>query len=139
MTLTNDNGTEWSSDAIGALAEGTVLLPVQYFDRRAPRLRPEMRLMLAVLENAIATFLRYRHARVARQRRAFSEVRDWIDSDDTVSPFAFVRICDSVGLDAAYLRAGLARIASAPRHGSRPSWGNPFRRTAGARHAIGSR
>ena len=139
MTLTDDESSRWNAEPMGTLDEGTVLLPVQYFDRQAARLRPEMRLMLAVLEDAVATFMRYRHARVARQRRAFREVGEWIDSDDAVSPFAFVRICDAVGLDVGYLRRGLARIALTRRLESTPSSSVSFRRTAGARHAIGTR
>ena len=139
MTLTDDSGTQCGAEVMGALDEGSIMLPVQYFDRQTARLRPEMRLMLAVLEDAVATFMRYRHARVARHRRAFREVREWIDSDDAVSPFAFVRICDAVGLDVAYLRRGLARIAARQRFESTPSPPVSFRRTAGARHAIGTR
>src|ERR1043166_1525069 len=132
--LTENDGT---AAAIALLGDGAVVLPVQYHDRQATRLRPEMRLMLAVLEEAVATLVRYRHARRARHQRVFREVQAWIASDDIVLPFAFVRICDAIGLDAAYLRGGLARIG---RPGpATPSLRGPFRRTAGARHAIGTR
>jgi len=131
---TNDAAERWTS-AIEALHEGNVVLPVQYFDQRATRLRPEMRLMLAVLEDAVGTLVRYRRSRLKRHRRAFREVWEWIRSDDAISPFAFVRICDSVGLNVGDVRRGLARIAATPA----PAPLISFRRTAGARHAIGSR
>jgi len=132
VTPIDDQAPRWAADSI--LEAGAVVLPVQYHTRPEP-LRPEMRLMLAVLEDAVMTVVRHKRGRAIGHRRALREVLDWIASDDAASPFAFVRICDSVGLDAAYLRAGLTRLTSA----RTPVLRAAFRRSAGARHAIGAR
>ena len=100
------------------------ILPVQFFLRRRATLRPEKRLMLAVLEHAVAEFQRYHHLRNGRARLLFEKVQAWFASDDTTWPFAFVNICDAVGLDAACIRSGLTR------------WGDG---NSGDRHVIARR
>jgi hypothetical protein len=42
-------------------------------------------------------------------RKLFRETAGWFASDDTSSPFCFVTICQLLGLDPDYLRAGLRR------------------------------
>ena len=71
--------------------------------------QPEKRLMLAVLEDGIATFQRTVKATTRAARREYDEVRTWLASDDTAWPYAFVNICHVLGFDVDYLRAGLAR------------------------------
>ena len=70
---------------------------------------PERRLLAAVLEDAVRTFQKLSRARDFRGRRLFREVEEWFASEYGDSPFAFVRICEVLGLDGAWLRAGLAR------------------------------
>jgi hypothetical protein len=91
--------------------EPETILPSQLLDTShlgAAR-QPEKRLMLAVLEDGIATFQRTVSATTRRARREFDEVRDWLASDDTVWPYAFLNICHVLGFDPDYLRAGIAR------------------------------
>ena len=64
----------------------------------------ELRLMAAVLEDAI-NILRKRP-----RSRAGREAREWLSSRDTSWPFAFERICDALELDADSVRR---RAASA--------------------------
>ena len=64
----------------------------------------EGRLMLAVLEDAIASFWRYYRARAGRGRRRFHRERAWFATDDVSEPFAFATVCDTLGLDRAWLR-----------------------------------
>ena len=97
------------TDEVGVRVEPEVVLPAQVFDRRADLLQPEKRLMLAILEDATATLLRHPTPRHAGKRRALRETEAWLDSPDTESPFAFIRICEALGLDAQWLRRGLAR------------------------------
>src|SRR5438093_13567542 len=104
-SVTERAGRE-DTDAGAARLEPEVVLPAQVLDRRATMLQPEKRLMLAVLEDATATLLRPHHA---RQRRALREAEEWLDSADTESPFAFIRICEVLDLDAQWLRTGLVR------------------------------
>src|SRR5439155_24231760 len=77
-SVTERAGRE-DTDAGAARLEPEVVLPAQVLDRRATMLQPEKRLMLAVLEDATATLLRYPLPRQARKRRALREAEEWLD------------------------------------------------------------
>jgi hypothetical protein len=100
--------------------EPAAMLPAQFF--RRPGWQAEKRLMLAVLEHALATVHR-RRARGTRRARAVADAEDWFASRDTGWPFAFESICDALDLDAGAIRGRLAR---AP--GQEPPGRFPFRR-----------
>ena len=126
------------TDGMDVRMEPEVVLPAQVFDRAA-LLQPEERLMLAILEDAIATLLRHPTPRHAGKRRALRETEAWLDSPDTESPFAFIRICEALGLDAQWLRTGLAR-AQVAREGEPEEYRRRLvRRMAGTRHRISGR
>lgn len=78
-------------------------------------LRPEDRLLLAVLEDAVRTWRMFRAAPGRRAQRLAAEVRGWFLSDATDSPFAFAAMCDHLALDAGAVRAslGMATATSA--------------------------
>lgn len=86
----------------------SVLLP---FSGEAPvdDATPEKRLMLAVLAEAVFTFRRTAGAADVRRRRLFTETARWFASSSTDETFAFATICDTLGLDAEYIRGGLKR------------------------------
>jgi hypothetical protein len=69
----------------------------------------ELRLMAAVLEDAV-NILRKRP-----RSRAGREAREWLASKDASWPFAFERICDALDLDADGVRRQVAR-SSAVQH-----------------------
>ena len=71
-------------------------------------IRPEQRLMLAVLQGAISDFQAYASASTARGKRFFMEADAWLRSS-TDRPFAFENICQATGLDPSFIRAGLRR------------------------------
>src|SRR5262245_29582513 len=78
------------------------------------------RLMLAVLENAIAVYMKacdpYRHVGL-RERR---EVTRWFRSHDRGWLFSFERICEALDLNADCLRRGLMSwVRAATRHAAR--------------------
>ena len=127
-----------ATDEVGVRVEPEVVLPAQVFDRRAD-LQPEKRLMLAILEDATATLLRRPTPRHAGKRRALRETEAWFDSPDTESPFAFIRICEALGLDAQWLRTGLARAQVAREGEPRKYRRRLVRRMAGTRHQISGR
>jgi hypothetical protein len=87
------------------------LLPVQYFEnfRRKVQTEPEKRLMLAVLEDALACFQKHFTARGGRGLRLFRETEEWIFKADSNQPFSFTNICEVVGFDPAYIREGLLK------------------------------
>ena len=99
--------------------EPEVLTPEQHADRtgRVRSAQPEVRLMLAVLDEAIATYLRCAVEAGAHRRVLLAEVERWFGSTDTDWPYSFANICDVLGLDADGLRRGLAawRERQAPR------------------------
>jgi hypothetical protein len=73
------------------------------------RLQGARRLLLAVLQEAIGTFQRHAAARDRQGRAAFTEVDAWFASEETEWVFSFVSICDALGIDGTYVRAGLQR------------------------------
>lgn len=120
------------------------VLPSQYFAQAAvdASLQPEKRLMLAVLEDAVGSFQKYVNARERTAQKLFAEVEDWFASDDQEWPFSFVNISHALGLEAPYLRRGLARWKDRQRTpaGSASNVVRfPFRRVNGSRHMITGR
>ncbi len=71
---------------------------------------PEHRLMLAVLEEALATFQRGLNSTVAVERKDFFKVMQWIRSRDCEWPFSFENICSTFRISPDYVRAGLAAM-----------------------------
>jgi hypothetical protein len=89
---------------------GTSMLPIRLGARRAlgGMRMPEQQLLLAVLENAVASFQRHALSRERGARREFAEAHDWLFSDDSSWPLAFVNVCQALDLEPRYLREGLA-------------------------------
>lgn len=118
------------------------LVPAQYFDRVGSdaAFQPEKRLMLAVLEEAIATFQRHAIAETRRSQRLVEEVEEWVAGTSGEWPFSFANVCAALDLDADYLRAGMTRWKEAERrkaqHGKPTVYRFPFRRVNGKRHSI---
>lgn len=65
----------------------------------------EMRLALAVLEDALRRVLCHFRSPIGEQRQGAREALSWIQCDDEEPPFAFVRICQLFDLDPSWLRA----------------------------------
>jgi hypothetical protein len=87
--------------------EPDTLLSTQYFGRlRSTERSGERRLMVAVLEDGVLTYLKYAHATDPKARELFEEAAEWIDSSET-DLMAFETICHAVGLDPEYIRRGL--------------------------------
>jgi hypothetical protein len=61
-----------------------------------------------VLEDAVRTVQSFVPGS-RRTRRLLQEIDEWFASDDVRDPFAFLRVCDALGIDAAHLREGLVR------------------------------
>jgi hypothetical protein len=92
-----------------SLFEPDALLPIQYLDtiRRVVPIEPEKRLMWAVLEDAIECYQSHFLSRKPRAAESFNEIEKWILETDYRWLFSFNSICDMLGFDADYLRAGL--------------------------------
>jgi hypothetical protein len=69
--------------------------------------QPECRLLWAVLQDGIETYVKYAFARNRRGQRLFREVEEWIMHDDPTWLCSFVSICHILGLEPGYVRARL--------------------------------
>ena len=63
--------------------------------------------MLAVLEDAIDCYQKFAHARDPRGAQMFEEAREWVSSPDRSWLFSFENICDTLEINADYVRRGL--------------------------------
>jgi hypothetical protein len=63
--------------------------------------------MLAVLEDAIDCYQKFAHARDPRGTQMFDEAREWVSSTDRSWLFSFENICDTLEINADYVRRGL--------------------------------
>jgi hypothetical protein len=118
------------------------MLPVQFAEllQRSAERTPELRLMAAVLEDAIRTFCRGPGSRGVRRQRLFRETADWFESSDVTWPFSFENICDALALEPGWVRRLLrrwqdAQMPSRHRLVTIPS----VRRIAGSRHTVTGR
>ena len=86
------------------------VLPAQWFRDERTALQPAKRLMLAILTDAVELVLQ--DPASASSHRAFLQRRaaDWVCSSDRRWFFSFVNVCETLGLDAKRLRAGIARL-----------------------------
>src|SRR5690242_10412161 len=73
-----------------------IMLPEQLFTyarNAAATWTGEQRLLLAVLEDALANFFRYRGARTTRGKRLFREECEWFWSKEKNCLYAFETVC----------------------------------------------
>ena len=100
-----------AEDKIGSIFQPDTLVSEQYFQnlRLKTVLEPEMRLVLAVLEDAISGYQHYFHSRNPIHKRLFEEAKEWFLSSDDDGVFSFESVCDALEVNAAYLRQGLLR------------------------------
>jgi hypothetical protein len=89
--------------------QAMVIMPAQFFRPGAWSVQPELRLMEAVLEEAVRTYRACEGRTDRRGRLEFRDVARWFASDDTKWPFSFVNICDTIGIDIDRLRQELGR------------------------------
>lgn len=74
----------------------------------------EEKLMLAVLNDAIECLIRYRGAEIRRHKALYREAREWILSRDGTALYSFESICETLKIDANYLRLGLLQWLTNP-------------------------
>ena len=94
----------------GRLFEPDIMLPAQYFTllrKQAPQ-GPEYGLVIAMLQDAIECFQKYRFSTDDNGRALFEDARQWVESEDRKWPFSFENVCGILNLNADYLRRGLA-------------------------------
>ena len=138
MALPHEKISERSAALAGGELTPAAVLPAQLipaFRHDASR-QPEKRLMLAVLEEAVAAYQKFACATTPLARREFLDAQEWIELDNDQWAFSFANICQALGLDAPAVRSGLRawrdhRRALPP--AARGRIRHPFRRTSGSR------
>ena len=87
------------------------LLSDQYFEnlRRKTPLKPEKKLMLAILEDAVWCFQHNVWARNGKGKKLFDEAQEWILDKSRDWVFSFESICEVLGFTPRYVRQGLLR------------------------------
>ena len=90
-----------------SLLSPTVLTPEQHADRNRPEKvdRPELRLMLAVLEDAVRCYLGT--SRRARDRGGMSEAEKWLEDRNGAWLYSFESVCAVLDIHAEALRRAL--------------------------------
>jgi hypothetical protein len=89
--------------------ETDFVVPVQFYDliRRSAFLDGETRLVFAVLEDAVRTYLRLRDSCRRRDRVEFTEVARWFEARTGVIPFSFEYVCEVLELEPGSFRKQL--------------------------------
>ncbi|MBI3785218.1 MAG: hypothetical protein HY270_17640 [Deltaproteobacteria bacterium] len=97
-----------------------VILPSQYYTENATASRsPERRLMLAILEDAVLTILKYAGKQSKRARRLVRDVERWVALKDRSWIFSFESICSVLDIDANAMRNSLrSSQLRAEKHGT---------------------
>jgi hypothetical protein len=97
---------------LGKLFEPDALITAQFYNttRRTYHAEPELRLMAAILEDAVATLTTDPRRCTNQRRRDFADALDWIvRPEENGWLFSFASICESLGIDPVHLRQGLLR------------------------------
>jgi len=108
--MSYDNGLSME-ERVSSLFQPDTLLPDQYLDtfRRKLHLEPEKKLMLAILEDAVACYQKYLFAREGKGKILFSETEEWILESKGDWLFSFNNVCETLGFEPAYLRQGMKK------------------------------
>ena len=132
-----DNAYHAAEDSVARLFEPDIITPEQHYDRtRSERADvPEIRLMLAVMEDAVASYQRHALESDRHGLRMFTEIREWIESEDSSWPYSFENICTALRLEPDSLRRGLVTWREKQVAGKREVYRFPFRRVNGKRHS----
>ena len=108
---TRDRSGLTMDEKITYLFQPETLLFVHYYGnlRRTTLIQPEMRLTLAILEDAINCFQDNLTAESGKGKMLFNEAEEWILEEDGDWIFSFRNVCELLGFNPAYVRQGLLR------------------------------
>jgi hypothetical protein len=111
--VADNNHASWSTGI--HLLDSGCLLPVQYnhLIRKSHVVDGEIKLMLAVLKDAIRTYIRDIDGQTAQARRDFLETYQWFHAADQDGVFAYDNVCESLGLEPSRLRRWLKSMHDA--------------------------
>ena len=111
-------------EKIASLFQPDTLVSVQYYGnlRRTTLIQPEMRLTLAILEDAINCFQDNLMAESGKGKKLFNEAEEWILDENGDWIFSFRNVCELLGFDPAYMRQGLLRWKQARQRDDGKDW-----------------
>jgi hypothetical protein len=89
---------------LAPLWEPATVLPSQLDGNHGRAHRPELHLVSAIFEDALHCVFRNVSARRGRKRREFLDACDWFWSEAHDWPFAFVNVCDLLGIEGRAVR-----------------------------------
>lgn len=94
------------------LFEPDTLIPDQFYAtlKRSPCGDPELRLMAAILEDAVSCLSKDRIQSARHHQKSAEEAESWINTEGEEDwIFSFTNVCETLGIDPNYLRRGLHR------------------------------
>jgi hypothetical protein len=100
---------------VATICEPTIILPSQWWERSRAASSPEMRLVAAVLENAIDCIVKNVGARRGPRLKDFTDACTWVFEDRPDWPFSFANVCDILNLDPTAVRERVRRVLDAQR------------------------
>lgn len=92
------------------LFQPDTMLPSQYFAaalRRRGALKPERRLIVAILQDAIECYQKNLFAREPKARQLYADAEQWIDSEDRTHYFSYENLCEILDMNPEFVRRGL--------------------------------
>lgn len=106
--VTGRSGFEKAVEDIGLFGPDTVARD-QYFDihKTNQNLEPEKKLMMAVLEDAVACFQDNIAATDPEKKVLYDDALVWFVNTNNDWLFSFDNVCDALGLTPSYVRRGL--------------------------------
>ena len=128
-------------ESVSELFAPDMITPGQHQDQVRGEItdQPEIRLMLAVMEDAVATFQRYLSEPSRGKESDFRDTRSWLESDDLEWPYSFSNICEALGMEPELVREKMLAWETCPEELHRGLFRFPFRRVNGKRHSISLR
>ena len=82
------------------------ILPIQFFSVSSS-VSPEKKLLLAIIEDAVGTLLKYGWMKGRRAERLTRIAWEWVDSPDSSYVCSFISICEALNLNPDRIRQGL--------------------------------
>jgi hypothetical protein len=92
------------------LFQPDTMLPSQFYAaalRRKGALKPERRLIIAILQDAIECYQKNLFAREGKARQLYADAEEWIDSEDRSHYFSYENICEILDMNPGFVRRGL--------------------------------
>lgn len=93
-----------TAPCVAPLWEPATMLPSQLGGSPGRAHRPELYLVSAIFEDALHSVFQNVSARRGRKRREFLDACDWFWSEAHDWPFAFVNVCDLLGIEGRAVR-----------------------------------